>query len=136
MRFVADFIGESTDAAAQSARTSPGASVLRRDTADLADDAGGRQRRGLDYWSLRPERLRVLDGSETETTLNRLAGTVSDLVYQGDSFLLYVRLANGAEVAVRGVTRRDRLAALPRPDEVVTLGIDAADTVLIADNDD
>jgi putative spermidine/putrescine transport system ATP-binding protein len=58
------------------------------------------------------------------------------LVYQGESFLMYVALADGAEVGVRGVTRRDAMARVPQVGGKVTLGLHRDDTVLIADAGD
>ncbi len=45
------------------------------------------------------------------------------------------RLADGAEVAVRGVIRSATIAALPPPGGTVTLGLEPEDTVLIADSE-
>ena len=48
---------------------------------------------------LRPERLRILDGAmigESAAQQNVLRGTVQNMVYQGESYLLQVRLADGA----------------------------------------
>jgi putative spermidine/putrescine transport system ATP-binding protein len=58
---------------------------------------------------------------------------VSELVYQGESFLLYAHLDDGTEVAVRGAIRSDTFANLPKPGESVNLGLGLADTVVIAD---
>ena len=81
---------------------------------------------------LRPERLRILT-EEAEPDMNRFDGTVTHLVYQGDSYLLNARLADGTEVGVRGVTRRDTIAGLPQAGRPVTLGLHADDTLLVAD---
>ena len=61
---------------------------------------------------VRPERVKLLQNGGGGTT-NRFAATVEDVVYQGDSFLMYARLADGAEMAVRGVVRSATIATLP-----------------------
>jgi putative spermidine/putrescine transport system ATP-binding protein len=81
---------------------------------------------------LRPERIRLIHG-EAGQTANRFDATVADVVYQGDSFLLYARLDDGTELSLRGIVRRDTIAELPRSGSRVALGLDASDTVLIAD---
>jgi len=81
---------------------------------------------------LRPERIRLIHG-EASGTANRFDATVADIVYQGDSFLLYARLDDGTELSLRGIVRRDTIAELPLSGSRVALGLDASDTVLIAD---
>jgi putative spermidine/putrescine transport system ATP-binding protein len=80
--------------------------------------------------------LRILDGPNDgadagDEPLNRLEATVSDVVYQGDSYLLYARLPDGAELAVRGVVRSDTVSALPPVGGRVRLAVAARDTVLV-----
>jgi putative spermidine/putrescine transport system ATP-binding protein len=57
------------------------------------------------------------------------------VVYQGDSFLMYATLADGTEMAVRGVVRSATIAALPPVGGTVTLGLHPEDTALIADQE-
>jgi putative spermidine/putrescine transport system ATP-binding protein len=125
-RFVADFIGESAFLA------------VRRDGAEGVAYAGTplrlaeRPPPGELLLMLRPERLRILDGADpADEPLNRLDATVSDVVYQGDSYLMYARLPDGAELAVRGVVRSDTVAALPPVGGTVALGLAPRDTVLV-----
>jgi putative spermidine/putrescine transport system ATP-binding protein len=81
---------------------------------------------------LRPERLRILDGADPgDEPLNRLEATVADVVYQGDSYLMYARLPDGAELAVRGVVRSDTVSALPPVGHPVALGVAPRDTLLV-----
>ena len=84
---------------------------------------------------MRPERVRLLDGAFDDTAeagdMNVFTGTVRELVYQGESFLLYARLADGAEITVRGATRSDSFARLPKPGERVRLGLDSADAMIL-----
>ena len=125
-RFVADFIGDSAflPVVRRDGAIKYGDTRLQLGQADAPD--------GPIALMLRPERLTVLNGS-TETGMNTFEGTVTDLVYQGDSYLLYSTLKDGTEVAARGVLRSDTLATLPKSGEAVTLGLHADDTVLVSD---
>ncbi len=126
-RFVADFIGESAFLPV----TREGDAVLYGGTPlRLAEPPPP----GRLVLMVRPERVKLLqDGSGG--TANRFAAKVQDVVYQGDSFLMYARLADGAELAVRGVVRSATIAALPPAGSTVSLGLDPEDTVLIADGE-
>jgi putative spermidine/putrescine transport system ATP-binding protein len=83
---------------------------------------------------VRPERVKLVADSSSDKT-NRFAATVADIDYQGDSYLMYATLADGAEISVRGVVRSVTLAALPSVGAPVTLSLEPEDTVLIADVD-
>ena len=122
-RFVADFIGESAFLPV----TRNGASVA---CAGSELKLANAPPNGELLLMLRPERLKILSGDAPEG-VNRLTATVTDVVYQGDSFLMYARLADGAEVSVRGVVRSATIAALPSVGSTVTLGLEPEDTVLV-----
>ncbi|MEO9190087.1 MAG: ABC transporter ATP-binding protein [Acetobacteraceae bacterium] len=82
---------------------------------------------------VRPERLQILDGAVPDN-LNVLRGTVQDVVYQGESFLLQARLSDGSMVGVRGVSSAGAMAVLPDVGAAVTLGLGPDDTILLADD--
>ena len=125
-RFVADFIGESTFIP-----------VTVRDGAcfvngvELKSDmtADGDAPRLL---LMRPERLQILHGEAPEH-MNVFEATVADVVYQGETFLLYAELADGTRVSVRAVTRGDIVESIPARGARISLGLDRGDTVLVAD---
>ncbi len=126
-RFVAEFIGESSLLPAQ------------RD-GEAWRCAGQRLRHGgtvppgeRALLMLRPERLRVLAGSDTAEGLNVLQARVDALIYQGDSVLLQARLPDGSAVCARGVAHAGTWAGLPAVGEAVRLGFGVDDTVLLAD---
>ncbi|RUW64464.1 TOBE domain-containing protein, partial [Mesorhizobium sp. M2A.F.Ca.ET.067.02.1.1] len=81
---------------------------------------------------VRPEKLRLV-ADVGETGVNLLLATVGDVIYQGDSFVCYATLKDGRQVTLRDYCRSDVLAKLPAPGEPITLGIDAQDVVLVAD---
>ncbi|TJW76630.1 MAG: TOBE domain-containing protein, partial [Mesorhizobium sp.] len=81
---------------------------------------------------VRPEKLRLIADTD-QSGLNMLPATVGDVIYQGDSFICYATLRDGRQVTLRDYCRSDVLAKLPAPGEPITLGIDAQDVVLVAD---
>jgi putative spermidine/putrescine transport system ATP-binding protein len=81
---------------------------------------------------LRPERLQLLASAVPEH-MNALRGRVRHMVYQGDSFLLQVALSEDAEISMRGASTSSAMAAVPRPGDMVTLGLEAEDTLLLPD---
>jgi putative spermidine/putrescine transport system ATP-binding protein len=123
--FVADFIGDSTFI------------EVSRSGADLiADGVAITTTRPVPEAAslslmIRPERVRLLDGPPGPGT-NVFEAKVTELVYQGESFLLYGRLKGGTEMAVRGAIRSDTFTSLPKPGSTVRLALDSADTVIIA----
>ncbi|MGA8261250.1 MAG: ABC transporter ATP-binding protein [Arenicellales bacterium] len=128
-RFVADFVGESTFLPV----TVKDGEVLYHDTLLRLSQRPPESDGGL-LLMLRPERLQLVAG-EADPALNRFEGTTTDLAFQGDSFLLVVRLADGTEVSVRGMTRRETVDTIPATGGTVTLGLHPDDTVLIPDDE-
>ena len=127
-RFVAEFIGESSFLPVE---VSGGGARLAGVPLRLGrppDSTAARQ-----LLVLRPEKLEVL-GDGAGEGLNRLAGTVKELVYQGESLLVYVALPDGVEIAVRSPSRREALAALPEPGKTVHLGLHPEDAILVPDD--
>ena len=122
-RFVAEFIGESTfvPVVVDGGAVAFGSRQLRPATAE-AD--------GPRLLMLRPERLQVLAPGHADG-LNLLDGRLIAAVYQGDSSLLQVALADGTTVGVRcasfGDSATDELALGAR----LTLGLAPRDTVLL-----
>lgn len=81
---------------------------------------------------MRPERIQILKGNGMDPLINRFEGTVVDVVYQGDSYLLNAGLADGTEVGLRGIIRRGTIDDLPAAGSSIALGLHADDTVLIS----
>ncbi|HET7409553.1 MAG TPA: ABC transporter ATP-binding protein [Paracoccaceae bacterium] len=130
-RFVADFIGESAFLPVTRANGDIcyAGRPLRLETPPPTADRL--------VLMLRPERIRLADGGAdngaADGGANRFDATVADVVYQGDSYLMYATLDDGIEVSLRGIVRGDTVAALPHPGSRVALRLDARDTVLLAD---
>lgn len=127
-KFVADFIGESTFL-----------DITRSDDTLIAAGAALHTDKPIPDTKnlslmIRPERIHLMDGAPGDG-MNIFDATVSELVYQGESFLLYATLNDGTEVAVRGANRSGTFATLPHRGDTVQLGLEASDTVIIADDE-
>jgi len=131
-KFVADFVGESTFLPVE---VSGGRACYQGRALQVADarslDGGGEY-----LLMLRPERLRLLvDEQACDATTNVFSGEVLHSAFQGESMLVLVRLEDGTEVGVRGVTRHREMAAVPDIGGRAVLGLDRKDTVVIPDDD-
>ena len=120
-RFVADFIGDSTFLPV----TRSGERVMYGDMA-LAHTAPAPDTAELALM-IRPERI-VLTDTPREGA-NTFKAVATEVVYQGDSFLLYARLNDGTRIALRSAMRGDR--PLPAAGDEVLLSLAPEDTVLI-----
>jgi putative spermidine/putrescine transport system ATP-binding protein len=123
-RFVAEFIGESSLLPVQHE------SGVWRCAGQPLRHAGTAPAGTRAWLMLRPERVRLLGAQEG---LNVLPAQVTGIVYQGDSFLLQARLADGHAISLRGIAGAALLDSLPAPGAAVRLGFAPADTVLLAD---
>ena len=124
-RFVAEFIGESSflDVDVANGVCRAAGSVVRAPHIPVAQ--------GRCVMMLRPERLHILGGGESES-MNRFEGHVQTAIYQGDTLLLQLALADGSQVTLRMATRGDDAPAPARGSPLV-VGIAVQDTVLLAD---
>jgi putative spermidine/putrescine transport system ATP-binding protein len=127
-RFVAEFIGESSflPVEAGGAGVMFGGQPLRLGPA--AKPASGRQ-----WLVVRPEKLSILNG-HADPALNQFQGQVKEVVYQGESFICYVALADGSEISVRNYSRGDALARLPEVGQAIRLGLSPDDVVLVPED--
>ena len=119
--FVADFIGDSTFLDVTVAN---GIAIWRDQpiipAATLPD--------GAYQLVLRAEKLLLGDANPGS---NQFAAEVTEVVYQGDSVRIDLRLLDGAEVTLREFTRAGHAAASPSAGDRVTLALDPADTLLV-----
>ncbi|MBX2853711.1 MAG: ABC transporter ATP-binding protein [Rhodobacteraceae bacterium] len=131
-QFVADFLGESTFL---SVERQNGEIVYQGAPLRLADAPP----EGNLLLLMRPERLRLLGAGASvgiDDQMNAFPASVTDIVYQGDSYLLYGRLPDGEEISLRGATHSDARSQLPKVGDAITLGLHANDAVLVrADGD-
>jgi putative spermidine/putrescine transport system ATP-binding protein len=80
----------------------------------------------------RPEKPELLREGE-RPDLNVFPCEVRDLIYQGDSVMISARLGNGDDVTVRRAMNEATRRLLPSIGDRIWLGIDPADTIVIAD---
>jgi putative spermidine/putrescine transport system ATP-binding protein len=123
--FVADFIGDSTFLPVTVAG---GTAMWRDQKLTLAKAPPGD---GAFLLMLRPEKLTLAD-ADTPDGFNRIDAVVEDVVYQGDSLRIDVRLADGGVITLREHTRAAAVAAVPARGGCVRLALDPADTLLVA----
>ncbi|BBK32375.1 putative spermidine/putrescine transport system ATP-binding protein [Stella humosa] len=124
-RFVADFVGESHFLPVT---VSGGGARLDERALVLAGPPGVSD--GPALLVVRPEKLDILDQASVGG-VNRIDGVVEGSVYQGESFLLQVRVAGGQRITLRQPTRREALSRLPRTGEPIALGLHPEDTILV-----
>ena len=118
--FVADFIGDSTFLPVTvSGGVAHWAGAPLRVARPVAE--------GAHLLVLRPEKLMLGAGDG----LNAIDAEVVEVVYQGDSVRIDVRLAGGEIVTLRELARATSIARLPAQGARVTLGLDPADTLLV-----
>ena len=125
-RFVAEFVGES---AFLPVEQSGGTFHCAGQQLKLSDHPGTE---GPWLLMVRPERLRIVTETATDHA-NLLRGRVVALMYQGESVLLQVELADGTRIPVRGSSAHGAMANVPQPGEAITLGLAPEDTFLIRD---
>ena len=123
-RFVADFIGESTflKVIRQGGKVLYAGKPLKFH-ADLPDTDNL-------LLMIRPERI-VLSPEGARRGANNFDATATEVVYQGDSFLLHARLADGHQIVTRGAARGDRMSSMPAVGDSIVLTIAPEDTVLV-----
>jgi putative spermidine/putrescine transport system ATP-binding protein len=123
-RFVAEFIGESAflnvDVAAGQCRFA-GRTIEVRNMPAVE---------GRCQLMLRPERLRILDQNEP-VAANVLDGVVTNMVFQGDTLLLHVRLGDGSAISVRGPSNEAGVAKVPGIGNPIRLGLGAGDAIIL-----
>jgi len=123
-RFVADFIGDSTFLKViRSGNEVAYGGMELKSSAPLPDAAAL-------LLMIRPERIQLSPGGPRDGA-NNFPAIATEVVYQGDSYLLQARLDDGTEIVMRGGVRGASLSALPAVGDRVTLTLAPEDTVLI-----
>src|SRR5690606_14831971 len=86
---------------------------------------------------LRPERVHVCNGQDRAPGPGRenvLDARVTDVIYQGDTFLVHATRPDGTRLAARGIATAEALARMPARGEVAAFAFGARDAVLVADD--
>ncbi len=127
--FVARFIGEATLLPVRRQNDTDvllGDQVLKM--AHRVPDAGSL------HLVVHAEKLFVAEGSQAEGC-NRLAGTVTDTLYQGESIRVFVRLDSGGDLSFRLASNHAGRALLKAPGETIALALHPEDTVIVPEAD-
>jgi putrescine transport system ATP-binding protein len=133
-RFVAEFIGSVNLFEGTLRQVEGGNGVIASPEAGrelLAENCPDRHIGETVCVAVRPERVELAKSGTAGALPNRLAGTIKDIAYLGDSCVYHVTLAGGKEVTVT-VPSRGRWAEQPfRRDEAVELGWQPADSLVV-----
>ena len=78
---------------------------------------------------IRPEKLLIVTGDGGD--FNVFVGTVREIVFQGDSLMVVVRLNDGNEIAARCANRHN--GDIPQVGAAVRLGLHPEDSILVYD---
>jgi putative spermidine/putrescine transport system ATP-binding protein len=125
-KFVADFIGESTFLG-----LSGSGENLSYDGRPIVSSTHPQEGQ-KSFLVVRPERLAPIIG-EVPADTNLFTGNVSEIVYQGDTALIYVRLKDKTELVLRSGTRSDEILHKISIGDALKVGLHRDDTVVIPD---
>lgn len=125
-KFVADFIGETSFLPVEVGSDGLNLYGTPLKTRDKWSEATGEK----PWLVIRPERLRW-QGSEHDSA-NCIEAVAQDIIYQGDSYLITVRMPDGVEIDLR---RSPDMAGkeLPRGGQPVHLWLDREHTILVGE---
>ena len=123
--FVARFVGEATLLPVQ--RGADGAVRLGGQAMNTAHPVPGGETL---YLVVHAEKLVVADGTQAPG-FNRLSGTVTDTLYQGESIRVFVRLDVGGELSFRLPSNHAGRALMKAPGDAITVALHPEDTVIV-----
>ena len=126
--FVADFIGESV---VLPVVLRDGAAVLNGRKLKTANDFGSAS--GQYHLVIRPELLE-LSPNPSDGSMNDLSGEVREIIYQGDSALVLVRVGVDQDISVRVSASRAGAASIPDIAQHINLGLHARDTIIVSES--
>ena len=123
--FVASFIGEASLLPVRridSSRVALGSTILRSTRTIPNEDAL--------ILAVHSEKLLIDDGS-CDPASNRLAGTVTDVVYQGESLRVFLALEDGTRLSLRQPSHHDAYRRIPPPGGAITVVLHPEDTIVV-----
>ena len=80
--------------------------------------------------AVQTEKLLLHDGAD-DTDRNRLAGTIRDIVYQGESLRIFIRLPDGTGVSLRQPSHYEATRRIPPIGAQVQLSLHPEDTIVV-----
>lgn len=126
--FVADFVGESV---VLPVVLHDGAVVLNGRKLKTTSNFGSAN--GPYHLVIRPELLELSPDS-SDGSMNDLSGEVREIIYQGDSALVLVRVGVDQDISVRVPTSRAGAASIPEVSSRIGLGLHAEDTIIVSES--
>lgn len=82
------------------------------------------------HLAVHSEKLVVADGSEPSAS-NRLTGTVTDTLYQGESIRVFLTLSSGGDLSLRLPSNHAGRAQLKKPGDPITVALHPEDTIIV-----
>lgn len=123
--FVASFIGEASLLPVHrvdSSSVALGPAILH--SARAVPDGGALM------LAVHSEKLLIDDGS-SDGACNRLTGTVTDVVYQGESLRVFIALPDGTALSLRQPSHHEAYRRIPPPGEPITVTLHPEDTIIV-----
>ncbi|MBN8997086.1 MAG: ABC transporter ATP-binding protein [Rhizobiales bacterium] len=80
---------------------------------------------------VRPEKVEILDGEASHPDVIGFDGEVREVIYQGDTILVFVKLPDGQSLSLRRGTRHTVLKSLPARGEKLRVGLRMEDACVI-----
>ena len=72
----------------------------------------------------------LIDGNG-DSALNRLTGTVTDVVYQGESLRIFLKLADGTALSLRQPSHHEANGRIPAVGGSLTVTLHPEDTIIV-----
>jgi putative spermidine/putrescine transport system ATP-binding protein len=76
------------------------------------------------------EKLLIDDGAD-DAACNRLTGTVTDVVYQGESLRIFLALPDGTALSLRQPSHHEAYSRIPPPGGSLTVTLHPQDTIIV-----
>lgn len=126
--FVAAFMGESNflKVTIAGSKCSYGGKELKVASNAVTDGAG--------LLVVRPEKLEIIASPDGNEGCNIFYGVLERILFQGESYLAFVRLSDGSLVNIRQHLNQASRAAIPEPGSQITLSLHESETVVVADD--
>ncbi len=82
------------------------------------------------HLAVHSEKLVVADSSEPPAS-NRLTGTVTETLYQGESIRVFLKLSSGGELSLRLACNHAGRSQLKKPGDPITVALHPEDTIVV-----
>lgn len=126
--FVAAFMGESTflRVTVAGSECSYAGKPLKVTSNAVTDGAG--------LLVIRPEKLEIVSSPSGSEAFNLFEGTLENVLFQGESCLAFIRLADGNQISMRRHLNQMTQAALPEVGSRITVALHENESVVVADD--